>query len=190
MSADSPWKVLPGRYPRLGDVRELLRATDDFFVVSRPGDEIALSFEEPAELDHWLVIAEGIPSQGPLADGTPSLELGIAALVAVSGFHGLGVKLAAARRMLALQPDPASLWRQTASWALGYGLYLSGKKVEAQAAVEETFEATRRNPEGPRLYATVGDEFQIAYASLSDALVPTLMARLELPGHCDFRLRR
>ena len=68
-----------------------------------------------AELDHWLAIAEGIPSQGPLADGTPSLELGIAAVVAVSGFHGLGVKLDAARRMLALQPDPASLWRQTAS---------------------------------------------------------------------------
>ncbi len=59
---------------------------------------------------------------------------------------------------------------------------------QAQAAVEETFEATRRNPEGPRLYATVGDEFQIAYASLADALVSTLMARLALPEHVDFRV--
>jgi tetratricopeptide (TPR) repeat protein len=43
-STQSPWKVMPGRYTREGDVRELLRETDDFFVVSRPGDELALSF--------------------------------------------------------------------------------------------------------------------------------------------------
>ncbi|MCU1268587.1 MAG: putative system TPR-repeat lipoprotein [Acidobacteria bacterium] len=40
----SPWKVMPGRYTREGDVRELLLKSDDMFVVSRPGDEISLSF--------------------------------------------------------------------------------------------------------------------------------------------------
>jgi Tfp pilus assembly protein PilF len=41
----SPWKVLPGRYTRFGDVRELVTATDDLFVVARPGDEIAIDFD-------------------------------------------------------------------------------------------------------------------------------------------------
>ena len=40
-----PWKLMPGRYTREGDVRELVGAADDFFVVSRPGDALALSFD-------------------------------------------------------------------------------------------------------------------------------------------------
>jgi lipoprotein NlpI len=45
VSAAVPWKVMTGRYTREGDVRPLLRATDDMFVISRPGDEIAVSFD-------------------------------------------------------------------------------------------------------------------------------------------------
>ncbi len=48
VTADSTWKLMPGRYTREGDVRPLLRASDDMFVVSRPGDEIALSFDAAA----------------------------------------------------------------------------------------------------------------------------------------------
>ncbi len=39
---------MPGRYTREGDVRELLAAVDDRFVVSRPGDEVALAFDADA----------------------------------------------------------------------------------------------------------------------------------------------
>jgi tetratricopeptide (TPR) repeat protein len=45
VSSASPWKLLPGHYTREGDVRELLIATDDRFVIARSGDEIALSFD-------------------------------------------------------------------------------------------------------------------------------------------------
>ena len=48
VSADSPWKLMPGRYTREGDVRELVEAVDDRFVISRPGDEISLSFDASA----------------------------------------------------------------------------------------------------------------------------------------------
>jgi tetratricopeptide (TPR) repeat protein len=44
----APWKLLPGRYTREGDVAPLLATVDDQFVVAAPGDEIALSFREDA----------------------------------------------------------------------------------------------------------------------------------------------
>jgi tetratricopeptide (TPR) repeat protein len=45
ISFTSPWKVMPGRYTREGNVCELLLQSDDMFVISRPGDEISLSFD-------------------------------------------------------------------------------------------------------------------------------------------------
>jgi hypothetical protein len=48
VSRFSPWKVMPGRYTREGDVLALVAAIDDQFVVAAPGDEIALSFDATA----------------------------------------------------------------------------------------------------------------------------------------------
>jgi hypothetical protein len=45
VSYASPWKVMPGRYTREGDVMSLIARTDDMFVISMPGDEIAVSFD-------------------------------------------------------------------------------------------------------------------------------------------------
>ena len=48
VSFTSPWKTMTGRYTREGGVRELLLKSDDMFVISRPGDEIMLSFDAHA----------------------------------------------------------------------------------------------------------------------------------------------
>ena len=48
VSTTTAWKTLAGRYTREGDVRALVFKTDDMFVIARPGDEIALSFDARA----------------------------------------------------------------------------------------------------------------------------------------------
>ena len=48
VSMTAPWKVMAGRYTREGDVKPLLRAVDDMYVISRPGDELALAFDAGA----------------------------------------------------------------------------------------------------------------------------------------------
>jgi hypothetical protein len=45
VSPDSPWLPFPGLYTRYGDVRALLEATDDRYVVMAAGDELALLFD-------------------------------------------------------------------------------------------------------------------------------------------------
>jgi LuxR family transcriptional regulator, maltose regulon positive regulatory protein len=135
----------------IATVRDWLRALPPAAVRSDPvltlvSAWIALTFYEPAEMDRWLAIAEQLPSQGPLADGTPSLEVGIVSLRAISGYQGIAAKLAAARRVLDLQPDPASPWRLSAFWALGYSLYLSGRTAEARAPSEEAVRLGEDSP--------------------------------------------
>ena len=82
VSALSPWKLLPGRYTREGDVNELLARADDRFVVSRPGDEIALAFDAsrvPPAPPGWtytfLLHAVGYSKEMDLNSASPD-ELG------------------------------------------------------------------------------------------------------------------
>ena len=78
VSHESPWKTMTGRYTREGDVRELLRRVDDLFVVARPGDEVALSFDAaalpplaPGERRTFLLYADGYSKEMDITSASP-----------------------------------------------------------------------------------------------------------------------
>jgi len=80
VSRSSPWKALPGRYTRTGDVRELLSAADDMFVISPPGDEVAVSFDAtrlPALPAGWtrtfLLHADGYSKEMDIHSASPDV---------------------------------------------------------------------------------------------------------------------
>ncbi len=89
VSFTSPWKVMTGRYTREGDVRELLLASDDMFVISRPGDELGLSFTAnklPPLPKGWtrtfLLYADGFSKEMDINSASPDR-------VAPLPFHGM-----------------------------------------------------------------------------------------------------
>jgi cytochrome c-type biogenesis protein CcmH/NrfG len=78
VSFTSPWKTMTGRYTREGDVRELLSATDDMFVISRPGDELTLSFDArklaplpPGWKHTFLLYADGFSKEMDINSASP-----------------------------------------------------------------------------------------------------------------------
>jgi hypothetical protein len=80
---------MPGRYTREGDVRELLRSTDDVFVISRPGDELVLSFDAtklaplPAGWTRtFLLYSDGFSKEMDINSAAPNQ-------VAPLPFHGM-----------------------------------------------------------------------------------------------------
>jgi hypothetical protein len=89
VSRTSPWKMMPGRYTREGDVRELLMKSDDMFVVAAPGDEIALSFDAAGEgtlPEGWtrtfLLFADGFSKEMDINSASPDMVLPLP-------FHGM-----------------------------------------------------------------------------------------------------
>jgi Flp pilus assembly protein TadD len=80
VSLVSPWKALPGRYTRLGEVRELLTAVDDMYVISPPGDEVAVAFDAgrlPPMPAGWtrtyLLYADGFSKEMDIHSASPDV---------------------------------------------------------------------------------------------------------------------
>jgi LuxR family maltose regulon positive regulatory protein len=94
------------------------------------------------EAERLLAIAESLPSEGPLPDGTASVEAGVATLRAVFGIGGIQYTLEAARRAAAMYPGQTSPQAALISFGLGSGLYLSGETSAARQKFEEVLELT------------------------------------------------
>jgi Tfp pilus assembly protein PilF len=78
VSPFSPWKQMVGRYTREGDVLDLLTRTDDRFAITRPGDEIALTFDAsrvpplpPGWTRTFLLHADGFSKEMDLSSASP-----------------------------------------------------------------------------------------------------------------------
>jgi tetratricopeptide (TPR) repeat protein len=90
VTGDAGWKVMPGRYTREGDVRELLLASDDMFAITRPGDEIAIAFDAEAAgpvPEGWtrtfLLMADGFSKEMDINSASPDT-------VGPLPFHAMG----------------------------------------------------------------------------------------------------
>jgi LuxR family transcriptional regulator, maltose regulon positive regulatory protein len=94
------------------------------------------------EAERLLTIAQSLPSEGPLPDGTASVEAGVATLRSVFGIGGVQSTLEAARRAVALNPERTSPQAALISFGLGSGLYLSGETSAARQKFEEVLELT------------------------------------------------
>jgi Tfp pilus assembly protein PilF len=69
MATTQIWRDLEGYYTRYGDVRELLRAVDDRYVIMNAGDELALRFPVPAPPASGWVRDYVLAGDGWIKDG-------------------------------------------------------------------------------------------------------------------------
>jgi LuxR family transcriptional regulator, maltose regulon positive regulatory protein len=104
------------------------------------------------ESARFLALAQSIPYEGPLPDGTASVESGVTILRASFGYDGIQSMVEAARRAAELEPGEGSPWAALVRFALGSSLYLSGRTKQARKPLEEGLLLT---DEGQRLVRIV-----------------------------------
>jgi LuxR family transcriptional regulator, maltose regulon positive regulatory protein len=92
---------------------------------------------EREESAKFLALAESIPHEGPLPDGTASVKSGVAILRATFGYGGVRSMVETARRAAELEPGESSPWAALVGFALGSSLYLSGETSQARKPFEE-----------------------------------------------------
>jgi ATP/maltotriose-dependent transcriptional regulator MalT len=94
------------------------------------------------ESERFLDLAESIPHEGPLPDGTVSVDVGAVTVRSVFGLGGVQSTREAARRAAALEPDRTSPWITLIRFGLGSSSYLSGETSQARKQFEEALEVT------------------------------------------------
>jgi len=94
------------------------------------------------ECEEFLTLAEGIRQEGPLPDGTTSVESGAATLRAIFGFGGVKDMVEAARSSHVLGLDRSSPQATLVAAGSAYSLYFSGDVAGARRALEEGLRVT------------------------------------------------
>lgn len=139
------------------------------------------------ECEKFLRLAEGIPHEGPLPDGTVSVESGVNVLRAIFGFDGIQSKTEAARRAAELERGATSPWAAILRFALGTSLYLSGETSQARRSLEEALAMTES---GERLVRVITlsflsfvatDEGRLEEAESRAREAKALVERLRIP---------
>jgi LuxR family maltose regulon positive regulatory protein len=127
---------------RLATVRGWMESIGASRVSGEPATAIcaawimALSGDRRA-IRHWLDIAQSLPHDGRLPDGSPSVQFAAALIGALFGFDGVPEMLWDAETAVALETEPTSRWYSPAQFALGYGRYLAGDPEGAIVPLEE-----------------------------------------------------
>ena len=93
----------------------------------------------PAEAERLAAVAEQGVSEGPLLDGSATIEPWLATLSANMCRHGVERMGADAQRAVDLAPE-WSFWRSTASMALGVSLVLAGDDDRADEVLADAVE--------------------------------------------------
>jgi LuxR family maltose regulon positive regulatory protein len=109
--------------------REPVTAICEAWVMALSGDRQATR--------HWLEVAQELPHEGSLPDGSPSVRFAVELIRALFGFDGVPELLRSAETAVALEPDSTSRWYALARTVLGQGRYLSGDADGAIGPLEE-----------------------------------------------------
>lgn len=102
-----------------------------------------------AAFGRWTSIAESGSYEGPLPDGTASLESGVAVLRASYPFDGIQQGCDAGRRALELESALDSPWASLVRAALGYSLYWAGQTEESKLLLKDSLRLSEVSPTLP-----------------------------------------
>ena len=92
------------------------------------------------EGERLLTLAESLPYEGPLPDGTASVEAGTTTIRGIFGYGGVRSTLEEARRAVESEPELTSPRAALMRFGLGSSYYLSGETSAARKWLEEALE--------------------------------------------------
>jgi LuxR family transcriptional regulator, maltose regulon positive regulatory protein len=90
-----------------------------------------------AECEQFLALAERLSNEGPLPDGTVSVESGVDLLRALFGYSGVQSMVEAAERVAELEPKQISPRTALLCLGMGFSLYCAGDTTRARRPLEE-----------------------------------------------------